>query len=421
MKIRAIDISKLALYLIFFNYYCFYILVGSFIPMGTYLFLAVAIIGVLATVSEEPLKFGFDIKCWIIYTIYSAITVVVAYSPDYAIDGLIKFIQRLVVIILITYICQYEKSIMFAIRLLAVTAVACAMSSLLMMNDFTQKLTMSSGASVSTNDIGSIMAFGCFAVLFAFGTGENNKLYKTAFKLIYIAGAFTVIAVAGSRKSIIAILIMFAIMFVFCWNDYLNKMTNLQFVGILIVGVIAIYWVMNSFLSSFEDTNLYVRMYGRGAERTAQSDAGRMKLYMNALQDFVNNFFLGLGFNNYTFMHGNYTHSTYVEPLACSGIFGLLYLIPYAHILVNQIKLSFSKEEIYANTNRVFQKQMLAFFIAFLFVGIGIPYMYKDIPCIILAMYIAWQSICMSEPVIKGKLIGDGYGKFSNKSIASNK
>lgn len=401
MKIRAIDISKLALYGIFLNYYCYYILVGRFIPMGTYLFLAVAVIGVVATISEEPMKFGFDIKCWILYFIFSAITVVVAYSSAYAIDGLIKFLQRLVVIILITYICQYEKSIIFAIRLLAVTAITCTISSLMMMNDFTQKLTMASGADVSTNDIGSIMAFGCFAVLFAFGTGENNKLYKTAFKLIYIAGAFTVIAVAGSRKSVFAILIMFAVMFVLCWNDYITRMTNLQFVGILIVGVIAIYWVMNSFLPSFEDTNLYVRMYGRGAERTAQSDAGRMNLYNTAINDFFNNFFLGLGFNNYTYIHHNYTHSTYVEPLACSGIFGLLYLAPYVHMLVNQIKLSFAKDLMIKSEDRIFQKQMLAFYISFLFVGIGIPYMYKDIPCIILAMFIAWQKISYDKLNIK--------------------
>ena len=40
---------------------------------------------------------------------------------------------------------------------------------------------------------------------------------------------------------------------------------------------------------------------------------------------------------------------------------------------------------------------MLAFYIAFLFVGIGIPYLYKDIPCIILAMYVSWQKISFDE------------------------
>ena len=397
MGIRAIDISKLALYGIFLNYYCYNILIGSFIPMGTYLFLGVAIVGVLVSASHEPIKIGFDIKCWILYSIYSVVTILVAYSAQYAIDGLIKFFQRLVVIILITYICEKEKSIIFAIRLLAVTAVACALSSLLMMNDITQKLSMSSGASVSTNDIGSIMAFGCFAVLFAFGTGEKSNLYKTLLKIAYILAAVSVIAVAGSRKSILAIAITFALMFVFCWNDYFKKMTSLQFVSIILVSIVAIYVVTNFLLPYFEDTNLYVRMFGRGAERTAQSDESRVDLYITALEDFFNHFLFGLGFNNYTYLHYNYTHSTYVEPLACSGIFGLLYLAPYVHILINQIKLSFSRDEKYVCENRLFQKEMLAFYIAFLFVGIGIPFIYKDIPCIILAMFIAWQSISLNE------------------------
>lgn len=401
MGIRAIDISKLALYGIFLNYYCYFILVGSFIPMGTYIFLGIAIVGVLVSASNEPIKFGFDIKCWIVYFIYSVMTIVIAYSADYAIDGLVKFFQRLVVIILITYICEKEKSIIFAIRLLAVTSAACAVSSLLMMNDFSQKLTMASGANVSTNDIGSIMAFGCFAILFAFGTGKNSKTFKTLIKIAYILAATSVIAISGSRKSIFAILIMFALMFVFCWNDYFKKMTSLQFVSIILVSIVAIYVVSNFLLPYFEDTNLYVRMFGRGAERTAQSDQGRMNLYKSALEDFWNNFLFGLGFNNFTYLHYNYTHSTYVEPLACSGIFGLLYLIPYVHMLIEQIKLSFSRDKRYMCENRLFQKEMLAFYIAFLFVGIGIPYMYKDIPCIVLAMFIAWQSISIDE--IKGK------------------
>ena len=266
-----------------------------------------------------------------------------------------------------------------------------------MMNDFSKKLSVSSGANISTNDIGSIMAFGCFAILFAFGTGNNSALYKTLLKVGYILAAASVIAIAGSRKSIFAILIMFALMYILCWNDYFKKMTSLQFVSILIVGIIGVYVLVNFLLPYLEDTNLYVRMFGRGAERTAESDQSRIELYKTALKDFWNNFLFGLGFNNYDYVHKNYTHSTYVEPLACSGIFGLLYLIPYLHMLIEQIKLSFSKDKRYVNDKRLFNKEMLAFYIAFLFVGIGIPYIYKDIPCIILAMFTAWQGISKSK------------------------
>ena len=55
MKMNAITASKLALYGLFLNYYCYYILRGSFIPMGTYVFLAVMVIGVLISANEEPI------------------------------------------------------------------------------------------------------------------------------------------------------------------------------------------------------------------------------------------------------------------------------------------------------------------------------------------------------------------------------
>lgn len=401
MRIRAIDISKLAIYGIFLNYYCYYIIRGSFIPMGTYLFFVIALVGVMVAANKEPIKFCFEINCWIVYFIYSVVTIVIAYSSSYAIEGLIKFVQRLVLIMMIVYICEHEKSIAFAIRLLAVTAVTCALSSLLTMNDFSQKLSMESGANVSTNDIGSIMAFGCFAILFAFGVGEKSKVYKTILKIAYIIAAVSVISIAGSRKSLLAIFILFGLIFVFCGRDYFQKMTGLQFVSILIIGTIAIYVVYTYLLPYFEDTNLYARMFGHKAEDTAQSDNVRVDLYINALKDFWDHFLFGLGFNNYKYLHKMYTHSTYVEPLACSGIFGVLYLIPYVSILVKQCKLSFSKKEVYTKTDRVFQKEMLAFYIAFLFIGIGIPYIYKDIPCIVLAMFIAWQRISLDELGLK--------------------
>ncbi len=421
MRIKAIDISKLAIYGIFLNYYCYNILTGSLIPMGTYLFFGVAILGIAFEMGNRPIKFGFEIKCWIGYFFSALITSVVAYSPSQAIDSLFKFIQRLILIILITLICEYEKSIIYAIRLLATTAVTCAFSSLLMMNDFSQKLKMSSGAVVSTNDIGSIMAFGCFAILFVFGIGKKSKVYQTVLKLTYIVAALSVIMIAGSRKSSLAIIITFVLMFVFCWRDYFKKMTGLQFVGILIIAVVTISVIYIYIWPYFEDTNMYARLFGRRVDDTAASDEIRIELYVTAIKDFFSHFLFGLGFDNYSTYHGGmYTHSTYVEPLACSGVFAFLYLIPYVHILINQIKLSFSKEEVYSKTNRVFQKEMLAFYIAFLFVGIGIPYLYKDIPCIVLAMYVSWQKISLDELGLQSysKNGGNRYGENSNKSIA---
>ncbi|MCH5303923.1 MAG: hypothetical protein J1E41_03585, partial [Ruminococcus sp.] len=184
--ITFLDIAKLAIYGIFLNYYCYNILRGSFIPMGTQIFFAVAVACVVVTMFGKDFYLGSEMKCWIAYLIISFITVFLARNSQYALDGLNKYWQRLVIIALIAYICEHEKSVKFAIRVLAVTAIACAVSCLIKNVDISQKLTLESGATISTNDIGSIMAFGCFAVFFAFGLKENKSSVKTAIKIGYV-------------------------------------------------------------------------------------------------------------------------------------------------------------------------------------------------------------------------------------------
>lgn len=394
--ITLLDFAKIALYGIFLNYYCYFILRGSFIPMGTQIFFAVAVACVVATIFRERIYIGSEIKCWIAYVILSFATVFFAVNTQQALDGLGKYVQRLILVMMIAYICEHEKSVKFAVRLLAVTAFACAVSCLIMNVDVGKKLTLESGASVSTNDIGSIMAFGCFAILFAFGLKEHKGLIKIAIKIGYIIAAVSVIFIAGSRKSILAVIILFVILFLLCAKDFFKNLSITWIVIITVLLIVAAVIVYQYLLPTVEDTNLYVRVFGRGAERSAESDEGRIELYQKAMTDFFNHIIFGLGFNNFSVEHnGVYTHSTYAEPLACSGIIGFLYLAPYVMILVKQIKLiGLNKHHL---EERIWQKELLAFYISFLFVGIGIPYIYKDIPCIILAMFIASQKISFKK------------------------
>lgn len=418
--ITLLDFAKLALYGIFLNYYCYFILRGSFIPMGTQIFFAVAVACVVATIFREKIYIGSEIKCWIAYVILSILTVFFAVNTQQALDGLGKYIQRLIYIMMIAYICEHEKSVKFAVRLLAVTAFACAVSCLIMNVDVGKKLTLESGASISTNDIGAIMAFGCFAVLFAFGLKEHKGLIKIAIKIGYIIAAVSVIFIAGSRKSVLAIIILFVMLFLLCAKDFFKNLSITWIVIITLLLIVAAVIVYQYLLPMVEDTNLYVRVYGRGAERTANSDESRIELYNTALNEFIEHPFFGLGFNGFDAVHKNYTHSTYVEPLACSGIIGFLYLAPYVMILVKQIKLiRLNKSNI---EERIWQKELMAFYISFLFVGIGIPYMYKDIPCIILAIFIASQKISfdkLKENATEMVAEGDTSEPITNKGITS--
>lgn len=393
--ITLLSFAKLAILGMFINYYGVLLIRGSFIPYGTPIFFAVAVACTLASLFAEKVKISSEMVCWILYFILSLMTIIFAKNAKFATDGLTKFAQRLVIIIIIAYICEKDKSIKFAIRLLAVTAIVCMVCSLLYNTGIDTKLTMESGANISTNDIGSLMAYGCFAVLFAFGLKEHKGFMKTAIKIAYIVGAVSVIFLTGSRKSILAIFIFFGLLFLFCSRDLFKNMSTVQFVFATLLIIGAIVFVYYFLLPNAENTDLYQRVFGRKAEKADASDESRIRLYISALNDFKENILVGIGFNNFKFVHMNYSHSTFVEPLACSGIIGFLYLAPYVMMLVKQIKLiKLNKDN---PEERLWQKELLAFYISFLFIGIGIPYLYKDLPCIILAMFVASQKISFDK------------------------
>ena len=385
--ITLLDFAKLAIYGIFLNYYCYYILRGQFIKYGTTIFFIVALGCTIATLFREKIYVGTEIKCWIIYLVLSLATVPFALDSSVALDGLNKYWQRLTIIAIIAYICEQEKSVKFAIRLLAVTAIACAVSCLIMNTDISNKLEMESGASISTNDIGSIMAFGVFAVLFAFGLKDHKGLIKTIIKIGYI----------------------------------IRNMSTTQFVLVTLLIIGAVVFVYYYILPNVESTDMYQRVWGRKVDYALDSDLGRVELYRDAFEEFFSHPLYGLGFNNFFAKFSSYTHSTYVESLACSGIIGFLYLAPYVMILVKQILLIRRNPAL--SEERLWQKELLAFYISFLFVGIGIPYIYKDIPCIILAMFIASQKISfdkLKEAAIIMVEKGVNNEQVSNQSITSN-
>jgi len=389
---ELLSIAKLALYGIFLNYYCYYTLTGSFIPYGTILFFGAAFGCVLLSALKDRYVYvDKEIKYWVLYTVLSLLTMIFAMNFDYALDSLSKYVQRLMIIIMIVYICEKENSIKFALRLLAIDALGCAISVLYTVDDIQAKLSISSGANLSANDVGALMAFGCFAVLFAFGNRKRPTFALMVFRFASVIALLSVIFLAGSRKSIYAVVIMVALLVLLCGRDYLETTTLGRVFMVIILGLIAFEFVNQYLTPHMEGTNLYVRMFGRGVDRAASSDEGRWELYVLAIEEFIKHPFVGIGFNNFTLEHGNYTHSTYVEPLACSGMIGFFYLAPYVRMLKRQIELI--KLTAMDKLECIKQKELLAFYMSFLFIGIGIPYMYKDNPCIILALFIASQHI----------------------------
>lgn len=402
---KTLGAAKLALYGIFLNYYCYYVIMGSFIPWGTVLFFGIACLGVgLDLIQRSSVTVGGEVKCWIAYAVLAFVTSIFVCSDFGFFGDILKYVQRLAIVMMVAYICERERSIRFGLRLMAVTAVACAISVLLVLDDFQLKLDISSGANLSANDVGSIMAYGCFAILFCVGKRNRNSLWLSAAKAAAVICCIVVIFLSGSRKSIYAVLILAAMMLLLLLRDYRKQMKPYQLATLLIVGAIACLFVVQNLLPYAEQTNLYRRLFGTAAERALSSDEGRIELYIMALQDFAKHPFFGLGFNQFAEYHGIYTHSTYVEPLACSGMVGFLYLWPYVSIVKKQIRLIRAGKA--GSPARLKQKEIFVYLCIFLFIGVGIPYVYKDVPCILLGTFLASQAISFDELKKDGQLSG---------------
>ena len=399
---NLINVAKIAIYGIFINYYCYYILQGSFIPYGTILFYALAFMCViLDAYKSNRMSRKTEIMYWIFYGVVSLALVSFAQSSSHVFSGLYKYAQRTALIVFIYYICSKESSIRFAINLLMTTAVSCAISILMTIDNITSRLSLSTGADVSANDVGAILAFGCFAILQVNLEKIRSSTIRNLLKVSGIILCITVIFLTGSRKSIYAVILLWLLLFIMGVNDYWKNISPATFFSLTAVLILASVWISDNLVPYMYETSLYNRLFGVDVDITVASDDGRMELYALALKDFWKKPIIGMGFNNFDFLHGTYSHSTYVEPLANSGLLGLLYLIPYVEIVKKQIRLVRAYR--YSSQNKLQQKEILSFLIVFLFIGIGIPYIYKDYACIILAMFLANQTIAFRENRYNGE------------------
>ena len=249
---KILNIAKAALYGIFLNYYCYYVLRGRFIPGGTILFLGIAGLCVaIDAIYRRYIYVGTEIRCWLMYAVLSFITTAFITGPTggmgFASD-IIKYVQRLAIIAMVAYICEREDSIRFGLRLMAVTAVGLAIAVLMVTGDIRLKLDITSGANLSQNDTGAILAFGCFALMYAWGKRKRTSLVLSTLKTAGIVLCLVVIFLSGSRKSIMAVGLMFAILLILCSRDYYHRLDGRRFLVFLTIGIVVYLIAVNILL-----------------------------------------------------------------------------------------------------------------------------------------------------------------------------
>ena len=194
---------------------------------------------------------------------------------------------------------------------------------------------------------------------------------------IYIF-AFLTCLNSGSKKGIIAIVIFLVIYFL----PYLIRILKRNIIKFVIITVslLSLYLVFRVQIQTiWEGSITYQRVLG-----SSGIDIERSLLFQDAIRVFVNHPILGVGYQNYGLFSSTnmYSHSTYAETLACTGIIGtFLWFLPYIIILYKLIKA-------HLFDNSEFRFCMALFVVQLFFDTVMVTY-YNPLHYLIYAMIIA--------------------------------
>ncbi len=382
-----LKLCKFSLSMLFINLYIIYALTGNYIPNGTLIFgLASGLFMILDSLSSGDIRFFTDIRpemyTLIGFMIWTFVTVPLALNPSASLTGAFNFLQKLVFVLVIYYICRRDGSLKYVTILFAFIAVSAALIMIFMQGIGSKRMSLSDN--ITINQTGNLMVLGTFCVLYLY---KGEKWYSFSALVGAISLFLFIIALTGSRKSLLAVIILIGL-FIIISPKKQFIITAKSFFSLIVLSIL-IYVLFVKVTPMLSDTSLYARLFDeRVSTHANESNEGRILFYQYAWNDFISNPIVGLGIEGYLIKHGSYTHSAYMEVLACTGILGtILYFTSYVRTFLKLWKKTWNKtvEFFELRNNRL----VFCFFIVFLYIGLGIGHLYDNLSMLELGMFIA--------------------------------
>lgn len=382
-----LKLCKFSLSMLFINLYIIFALTGNYIPYGTLIFgIGSGLFMILDALSSGDIRYFADIRPEMYTLIGFAVWVFVcaplALNMSASLTGAVNFLQKLIFVFVIFYICRKDGSLKFVAILFLVIAISAALIMIFMQGIGSKRMQLSEN--ISINSTGNLMVLGTFCALYLY---KGEKWYSFSILFGAISLFLFIIALTGSRKSLFAVMILIALYFVIMPKKPF-VITAKSFFGFLILAVL-VYILFVKVAPMLSDTSLYARLFDeRISEKANNSNEGRLLFYQFAWNDFEANPIVGLGIEGYLVKHGSYTHSAYMEVLACTGILGtVLYFTSYVRTFSKLWKKAWNKTDAFFDLRN--NRLVFCFFIVFLYIGLGIGHIYDNLSMLELGMFIA--------------------------------
>lgn len=173
---------------------------------------------------------------------------------------------------------------------------------------------------LNVNTLGIFMTFAVWAVLY-FISNTRISIVNAIVSICLIAAFLYVIILTASKKSIVITVLLIAVWGLWCFRPILKRMSITQKLLITLGFAIVVFFIVREFSIFFNEAS--VLLLNR-LENVKGSTVQRTALIRDALLVFLKNPGLGVGWNNYKYysIYGMYSHCTYVEILACTGMIG---------------------------------------------------------------------------------------------------
>lgn len=383
-----INFSKVFYVLIVFYYGWFQIV---FFPIPKMLLLLGAgmigfiLVHAIETRTNILTYFPKELVFWFLFLITSLIFGLIV-AKDYGIllSAIQTYGQFLVLILGILYISYNDKRVDFFVNVFIVFAILCALTTIFIGIDYGfGRITM--GKTNNPNSLGITMVIGVCCILY-------NISFKKIYYLIPYLGILVLLVyvtiLTGSRKSFLSMCLIIGFWLVFV---ALNELKELEFLdqakGILAIMLVVVimYYLIYPYYSESVLTQRLTTLFETGSDT-------REGMYDVAFALFKENPLIGIGFNNYRVVsvYKTYSHSTYAEALACTGLIGsLIYFLPFLSLLINNVRMAFNIQHPLNKQSRV----MLGLLGVLLFLGIGVIHFYSLTSSIAFGMLIAFRNI----------------------------
>lgn len=331
----------------------------------------------------------------IIFLIYALLTgLFVAIDKGYLFSSIFTFSHKVILMIYIINISMIEKSNRFFLKVWLIYSIIYSLTMLFFgYENIGGRLLLSINSNPNTDALMLLMGvFCCIALL------KHNKLNQMLLSIALIGILSYTIFLTGSRKTVLALIFLIVFwLFIVLKNYWLNYSLKKK-IGLTFVMLMVCIPLIYKFLPAIKETSFYDRLEDG---LTLASDPIRSKMYSEAIDLLSRSPLIGVGFNHFRFysIFNTYSHSTYAELLATTGIIGtVIYLSSYLIILINLGLVHFKYSEKNLSTKAL---EYLLFMIILLLLGTGVIHFYSFRDFIIIAIIISFYFVEKRKIIFK--------------------